>query len=301
MISDYNRIKESLDTNFIPNTELVMEQYNSALKKLNEIQQQNILNTSKKEEVEKEINSLEQKAEKLETTNYTEEELNSISSKIEENKKLVQNYEKQISAINASVSTVYDKGYIDDLKNKLEAKNKEINTVELEIEKINDDLVHYNFLADCFSNKSGGFKKYFIGEMIDLFNTKINQYLPFFFTEDVKINFDKDLNDKITMDGYIVDFSSFSQGQRQRAELAINFALFSVARVFFWNDNNLLIMDEMDKGLDKYGLKAMLNLLNGFDKQLRIFIVSHNPLLEEEISSKIKIERDENGFSKIIA
>ena len=301
LISDYNRIKENLNTDFIPNTELAIEQYNSALNKLNEIQQQNILNSSKKEEIEKEINSLKEKAEKLEITNYTIEELNSISSKIEENKKLIQDYEKQISAINASVSTVYDKTYIEDLKSKLEVKNKDMLEINNEIEKVNNDLFHYSFLADCFSNKSGGFKKYFIGEMIDLFNTKINQYLPFFFTEDVKIEFDKDLNDKITMDGYVVDFNSFSQGQRQRAELAINFALFSVARVFFSNDNNLLIMDEMDKGLDKYGLKAMLNLLNGFDKQLRIFIVSHNPLLEEEISSKIKIERDENGFSKIVA
>lgn len=301
LISNYNRIKENLDTNFIPNTDLIMEQYNSALKKLEEIQKQNASNTIRKDEIEKEIFSLKEKADKLETTNYTEEELNSISSKIEENKKLIQDYEKQISAINASVSTVYDKSYIDDLKNKLEIKNNEVKSVASEIDKINDELTHYNFLADCFSNKSGGFKKYFIGEMIDLFNTKINQYLPFFFTEDVKIEFDKDLNDKITMDGYVVDFNSFSQGQRQRAELAINFALFSVARVFFSNDNNLLIMDEMDKGLDKYGLKAMLNLLNGFDKQLRIFIVSHNPLLEEEITSKIKIERDENGFSKIVA
>ena len=43
----------------------------------------------------------------------------------------------------------------------------------------------------------------------------------------------------------------------------------------------------------------MMNILRGFDKQLKIFIVSHNPLLEDEIDEKIKIERDANGFSKI--
>ena len=133
--------------------------------------------------------------------------------------------------------------------------------------------------------------------MIDVFNTKINQYLPFFFEEDVKITFDKNLNETIKMDEFEVGFSSFSQGQRQRAELAINFALFDVARIFFSNDNKLLILDEMDKGLDKFGIKAMVNLLKGFDKQLKIFIVSHNPLMDEEIDSKIKISRDTNGFS----
>jgi hypothetical protein len=43
----------------------------------------------------------------------------------------------------------------------------------------------------------------------------------------------------------------------------------------------------------------MIDLLNGFDKQMKIFIVSHNPLLADEIEDKIKIGRDENGFSVI--
>ena len=55
----------------------------------------------------------------------------------------------------------------------------------------------------------------------------------------------------------------------------------------------------MDKGIDLMGIKATVNILNGFDKQLRIFVISHNPLLEEEIPDKIKISRDENGFSVI--
>ena len=53
----------------------------------------------------------------------------------------------------------------------------------------------------------------------------------------------------------------------------------------------------MDKGLDKFVIKAIVNLLKGFDKQLKIFIVSHNPLMDEEIDSKIKISRDTKGFS----
>ena len=123
--------------------------------------------------------------------------------------------------------------------------------------------------------------------MIGLFNEKINQYLPFFFSENVKIEFDKDLNETIEMDGFKIGFKSFSQGQRQRAELAISFSLFDVARAFFKNDNKLLILDELDKGLDKSGIQAMMNILRGFDKQLKIFIVSHNPLLEDEIDEKI--------------
>ena len=299
LIKDANRIKDSLNKNFIPNTDLVFEQYNNALNRIKEIEKTRAQNDIKYNSLKNEYEEIQKKIENLKITNYTKEELENISNKINEYKTEIDKNEKIIATIDGQVSSVYDKAYVDDLKNQVETKQKEVEKIVEELEGYNDDIKHYEFLADCFSNKAGGFKKYFIGEMIDLFNNKINQYLPFFFSEKVEISFDKDLNEKILMDDFEVSFSSFSQGQRQRAELAISFALFDVARVFFSNDNKLLILDEMDKGLDKFGIKSMVNLLKGFDSQLRIFIVSHNPLMEEEIDSKIKIERDENGFSII--
>lgn len=299
LLKNYNNLKEKLDKNFIPNSDLVEEQFKNASNKLNELNSLKIKNSLKYSELEKEINSTNEKLNNLELTNYSEEELNSISEKISSLNNSISELNKQINLIDGSVSTVYDKNYVDNLKKKIEEKTVNFNNVENDFKNIEDDLLHYNYLANLFSNKSGGFKKYFIGEMIDIFNEKINQFLPFFFTENVNIVFDKDLNETIKMDGFDMDFNSFSQGQRQRAELSIAFALFEVARIYFSNDNKLLILDEMDKGLDKYGIKSMVNLLKGFDKQLRIFIVSHNPLLDEEIDNKIKITRDENGFSVI--
>ena len=297
LLGDANRLKEKLNKDFVPNSDLVFEQYNNALKKYNEIEELKKKNSIRYNELIKEEEELNNKIKNIKTTNYTESELNSIFDKINSYKQSISENEKEIASIDGQVSTVYDKKYVEELKAQSEEKNKEIIKIEEKIKLSDDDILHYEYLADCFSNKSGGFKKYFIGEMIDVFNTKINQYLPFFFEEDVKIKFDKNLDDTITMDGFEIGFSSFSQGQRQRAELAINFALFDVARIFFSNDNKLLILDEMDKGLDKFGIKAMVNLLKGFDKQLKIFIVSHNPLMDEEIDTKIKISRDANGFS----
>jgi len=297
LLGDANRIKENLNKDFVPNTDLVFEQYNNALKNVKEIDALRVKNDKRFNELIDEEKSIKEKLANLKITNYTEEELNSISEKMESFKTIISDNEKNISTIDGQVSTVYDKSYVENLKNQVEDKNTEINNLDKELKILNNDITHYEYLGNTFSNKAGGFKKYFIGEMIDVFNTKINQYLPFFFEEDVKIKFDKNLEDTITMDGYPVGFSSFSQGQRQRAELAINFALFDIARIFFSNDNKLLILDEMDKGLDKFGIKAMVNLLNGFDKQLKIFIVSHNPLMDDEIETKIKISRDTNGFS----
>lgn len=299
LLGEANRIKQSLNKDFVPNTELVIEQYNNAIKVVRDFEQKQRDQNIKVTELNSKLDEYNKKLNSLELTNYTEEELNSMADKIKACKDSIEECNRNIAAIDGSVKTVYDKTYVEDLNKSIEDKQKGFDSIKQECDALDYDLKHYSCLADSFSNKSDGFKKYFIGEMIDLFNAKINQYLPFFFSENVKIKFDKDLNDKIFMDDFEVGFSSFSQGQRQRAELAISFALFDVARVYFSNDNKLFILDEMDKGLDKYGIKAMLNVLKGFDEQLRIFIVSHNPLLEEEIESKIKIKRDSNGFSII--
>ena len=297
LLCDIRRIKEQLNNKFVSNADLVKEQYNNALNLIKIAEAEKIKQSEKISKINYDIEDLKSKINSLETTNYTEEELNNIANNINECKNNIEELNKEIAKIDGSVSSVYDKNYVDTIVKNISEKEEELKLID--ISSLDDDIKHYSYLSECFSNKSGGFKKYFIGEMIDLFNNKINQYLPFFFSEKVEISFDKDLNEKILMDDFEVSFSSFSQGQRQRAELAINFALFDVARVFFSNDNKLLILDEMDKGLDKFGIKSMINLLKGFDSQLRIFIVSHNPLMEEEIDDKIKIERDENGFSII--
>jgi DNA repair exonuclease SbcCD ATPase subunit len=299
LVADANKLRDNLNKDFVPNTDFILEQYTNAVNKIKEVKQTEENQMVRKTELNNSLKDYEIKLSNLEISNYTEEELNSIADKILNCKKEIEDYNNKIATIDGSVKAVYDKSYIEGLNKEIEEKQKNYEAIKKELNGIDYDLKHYSYLADCFSNKSGGFKKYFIGEMIELFNAKINQYLPFFFTEEVKIEFDKDLNDKIYMDGFEVGFNSFSQGQRQRAELAISFALFDVARVYFSNDNKLLILDEMDKGLDKFGIKSMINLLKGFDNQLRIFIVSHNPLLEDEIESKIKIKRDSNGFSVI--
>lgn len=299
LLADYNKIKENQTKDFIPNSKLVEEQFNNSVKAIKEYEEKLKSNSVKKELIENEITEIELKIKDLEVSKFTSEEIENISELINEQTKIISECDSNILAIDKSVKSVFDLNYVNDLKKQIEDKKKELEEINSTLEIKKEDLFYYEYLQECFSNKSSGFKKHFIGELIDVFNEKINQYLPFFFEENVKINFDKDLNETITMDDFDVSFSSFSQGQRQRAELSISFALFDVARIFFSNDNKLLILDEVDKGLDKFGIKAMINLLNGFDKQLRIFVVSHNPLLTDEIDDKIKIEKDSNGFSII--
>jgi DNA repair exonuclease SbcCD ATPase subunit len=116
----------------------------------------------------------------------------------------------------------------------------------------------------------------------------------------VEIEFDKDLNDTIKVDGKEVTFSSFSRGQKTRVEIAAAFALFNLSRIFFSNKSGLLIVDELlDNGLDEIGIKAAISILEGFAQDAKVFVVSHNPVVKDNIENVIEIKRDENGFSYI--
>lgn len=299
LIKDYNSLKEGLNKNFIPNSLLIEEQFKNAQKLVLNYDVMYNNNLKLINEIDEKIEQLNSKINSLDISNYSKEELDSLEEKINNQNSIILDYKNKIAIINSNVKNVFDSNYVDGLKKQLEEISVNITNIENDKKVLENDLLHYKYLQECFSNKSDGFKKYFIGNMIEMFNERINQYLPFFFSEKVNITFDKDLYETIKVDDFESSFEAFSQGQRQRAELAINFALFDIARVFFSSDNKLLILDEVDKGLDLFGIKAMLSLLKAFDKQLKIFIVSHNPLLTDEIENKIKIVKDSNGFSII--
>lgn len=253
------------------------------------------------EKIYEKIKELKSKIDNTASSNYTEEELSSIEDRINRLTIYILNSEKRISEINGSVGSVYDKNYISSIEDRINAKTKNLEETIQQIESLKDDNKYYAFICECFSNKANSFKKYYIGEMIDMFNNKINQFLPFFFTDNISISFDKDLNEIILNGKDEITFSSLSTGQKQRCELAISFALFNTARVFFANDANVLILDEiLDQGLDISGIRSAITILEGLEKDNKIFIVSHNPNLQDLIENVVKIKQDENKMSVIV-
>jgi DNA repair exonuclease SbcCD ATPase subunit len=200
------------------------------------------------------------------------------------------------------VKSTYDKEYVETIKKQIEKEDEKITKIKEKLAEIENDKKHYEYLGECCSNKSSGFKKFFIGEMIPVFNEKINQYLPFFFNDNkMEVSFDKDLNDTIKKDGKEITFSSLSCGQKTRMEIAAAFALFGLSRVFFSNQSGLLIVDELvDRGMDEFGIKSAISILESFAEDSKVYIISHNPTVKENINDVIEVKTDENGFSYII-
>ena len=288
---------------YIKNASILKEKYEKFYSEIENIKAKNIVISESNEIIYSALSKMKEEIDKfngVSESSWTLEELNNISSKVEEINNKIKECELKAASILGSVSTVYDKSFVEKAEKEIEEKNEILLKIQKDKEALEEDIKYFNYLADCFSNKSNGFKKYFIGEMIDTFNSNINKFIPFFFNnEALEIKFDKDLNDSITMDNEEITYGSLSKGQKTRAELAIAFALFELSRFYYSNCNNILMVDEMlDDGLDIYGMRSAISVLKGFSDST-VYVISHNDNIKELIENKIEITKDENGFSVI--
>ena len=299
LLADVNLIRENLDKNFVANSDLIKEKYLNALKHKTEFDKTYEENCKKQKELLIEIDELKEKKSKLEISKYTESYLNSIEEEIKKQEDIIAKSNITIASVNAAVKSTYDKDYVEKIKSDIENLKEKVTAAKEQLEAIEDDKKHYEYLKECCSNKSNGFKKFFIGEMIPVFNEKINQYLPFFFNnKKIEVSFDKDLVETIKCDGKEITYASLSCGQKTRMEIAAAFALFGLSRVFFSNQSGLLIVDELlDRGLDEFGIKASLSILEVFAQDSKVYVISHNKTVTENITDVIEVKADENGFS----
>lgn len=233
--------------------------------------------------------------EEVENSKYTKEELENSEVLHSE----IITLEKEIEIISEKGKVVYDKTYVETLETKKEKLTKALKIREKKKNEIDDDRKHYNVLLELFSNKDSGFKKFFIEKVIDVFNERINFYLPFFFNETIEIKFDKDLKETINYGEFQVEFKSFSAGQKTRIDLAIAFSLFSLVKTFFSSAVNILVFDEiLDMNLDVDGVNAVMGIIENMAVENSVFVISHREEYKENFQRKIIVDQ-RDGFSFI--
>lgn len=250
----------------------------------------------RKESIEKEIGELPF----ISSTFSSVSELDEISSKISNAKLEIRVLEEKINQNEEQIRGGIDKKYVTSVANSINAKKEEKAGIDKSIEENLEDLKYFTALEDVFSNGDEGFKKYFIENSIDIFNENINMYLPFFFEDDIKIIFDKNLSEEIEFKGLPTEWNELSSGQKTRAELAVVFSLFMMVRVLFGSGTNLLVLDEIiDQNLDSDGVNSVVNILNNIANDSAVFIVSHRDDYKERFEDILKVELDGNGFTKV--
>jgi DNA repair exonuclease SbcCD ATPase subunit len=184
------------------------------------------------------------------------------------------------------------------LLNSLETSEQKKNEIAKQLEKFISDQIHYDVVYDIL--KDGGLKSRIIKHYVPIINGlvnkflgKLNLYVDFTIDEEFKETIKSRYRDAFT-------YSSFSEGEKQRIDLAILLTWREVAKMKNSLNCNLLIFDEiLDSSLDAAGTEAFMKILNKMKNKCSIYIISHKAdSLIDKFDQTLQFEK-KNNFSKI--
>lgn len=209
--------------------------------------------------------------------------------KIKMLKDQIKTVQKEITEVNQNIKTSSDVRIVD-----LET---ELTNLANDYNRLMDDK---NVLSSAAALlKDGGIKTKIINQYIPIINKLINKYLGEF---DLFVEFylDEQFNEVIKSrhrDEF--SYSSFSEGEKQKIDLAFLFTWRAVAKLRNSMSTNLLILDEvMDSSLDGNSADDLLKILQNISSDSSIFVISHRENLHDKFENIIKFVKHKN-FSKI--
>ncbi len=169
---------------------------------------------------------------------------------------------------------------------------------EEQITKLREDKFYVDVARNLLMDT--GIKTKIINKYLPIMNKLINGYLT---SMDFYVNFKLDNNFNETIKSRHRDefsYSSFSEGEKMRIDLALLFTWRAVAKMKNSTNTNLLILDEIfDSSLDTTGTDDFLKILHTFADQ-NVFVISHKgDTMFDKFRSVIKFEKVRN-FSKLL-
>ena len=182
--------------------------------------------------------------------------------------------------------------------NELVVLNEQIQATENELKELIEEKSYYDVASALL--KDTGIKTKIIKQYLPIINKLINKYLA---SLDFFVNFNLDESFKETIKSrHRDDFSyhNFSEGEKQRIDMALMLTWRAVAKLKNSSSTNLLILDEVfDSSLDTTGTEELMKILHSLD-EVNLFVISHKgDILQDKFANTIKFEKVKN-FSRIV-
>jgi DNA repair exonuclease SbcCD ATPase subunit len=186
------------------------------------------------------------------------------------------------------------------LEETLQKSESEKEELSKQLQTLINEQIHHDVIYDIL--KDGGLKSRIIKHYVPIINGLVNKFLG---KLNLYVDFTIDEEFKETIKSRYRDafsYSSFSEGEKQRIDLAILLTWREVAKMKNSLNCNLLIFDEiLDSSLDAAGTESFLKLLNKMKNKCSIFIISHKAdSLTDKFDQHMAFEK-KNNFSKIKA
>ena len=247
-------------------------------------------------ELEEAIKEEEERERQL---NSITREITNLTHGISTNNVTVSEIRKQIKCLESEIQKLASQlANKNSEHEKLDSFKKKLKETLNELSESREKINYYDFSYSLL--KDGGVKTKIIKKYLPLINNQANRYLQMM---DFYINFtlDEEFNETIRSPIHEdFSYSSFSEGEKMRIDLALLFTWREVARMKNSVNTNLLIMDEVfDSSLDGFGTEEFLKIIRYVIKDANVFIISHKESLHDKFENVIKFEKVK-GFSRML-
>lgn len=226
-------------------------------------------------------------------------EIIKLTNDISKNHTSVSFKQKQIQDIESEIQTITEqienknteRVKLKEFKNHLQGTYDELASKK--------DLIHYyDFTYNLL--KDGGVKSKIIKKYIPLINQQVNRYLQmmdFYINFTLNEEFEEVIQSPIHED---FSYSSFSEGEKARINLALIFAWREIAKFKNSTNCNIILFDEVfDSSLDSTGSDDFLKIIKFVLKDTNVFVISHKIGLDDKFDCVYQAEKIK-GFSKLV-
>jgi DNA repair exonuclease SbcCD ATPase subunit len=225
-------------------------------------------------------------------------EIQQLQIKTATNTTSITEINRYIARIKTNIEELQNTKTVSDIEErKLGELKTEIQAKETQFKELLNDKEYFEVASALL--KDTGIKTKIIKQYLPVINKLVNSYLA---KLDFFVNFTLDESFKESIKSRFRDdftYNNFSQGEKQRIDMALMLTWRAVARLKNSTNTNLLILDEtFDSSLDSTGVDELLKILHELDN-VNIFVISHKgDILQDKFQNIIKFTKVKN-FSRI--
>lgn len=241
-------------------------------------------------------------------------ELNNLISQRNDNSSSINELTRKLFSLQSDahsiqLSIVKYKDELQSLDNRRNLLLNEISTYESEIDKALSDITELTkqqgesedrveALNKLVNIASKDFRTYLLENVIDYIDTRFKYYASKLFNS-TQADFRSEGN-QIWIGYCGKQYEALSGGEKQKADLSIQFAIRDMLMKILRFSCNILVLDEVFDNLDELGCNSLINLITSELKDIEsVYIITHHADISIPYDDKIRIVKNEEGISNI--
>jgi len=236
---------------------------------------------------------------KLNSINEVQKKIQALQIKIATNNTSINETNKYITKLQKQIEELKQLKVVSEKEQQdLKELKDSLSQLQEELKVLIQDKTYYEVASGLL--KDTGIKTKIIKQYLPIINKLVNKYLA---SLDFFVNFNLDESFKETIKSRHRDeftYNNFSEGEKQRIDMALMLTWRAVAKLKNSSNTNLLILDEVfDSSLDTTGTEELMKILHMLDG-VNLFVISHKgDILQDKFSNVIKFAKEKN-FSRIL-